>query len=105
MSDLTIEALDNPEKSKGNRVFRPFEIACESGNPDTMIIAIDCLGKLFTYNYWTFVQASTNVEELANENDGTSETIAFVINTICDSFQGEGTHERVELQIIKVDVV
>ena len=77
-------------------------------------IAIDCLGKLFTYNYWKFA-ADVHVEykkplekqkiaeeEADGDNDGTSEMITFVINTICDSFIGENTDDKVQLQIIKV---
>ena len=91
-------------------------MVCQSGNPELVTIAIDCLGKLFTYNYWKFA-AGVHVEyqqqlkkpheggadeEADNDNDGTSEMITFVINTICDGFIGENTDDKVQLQIIKV---
>ncbi|TPX47651.1 hypothetical protein SeMB42_g02638 [Synchytrium endobioticum] len=34
-------------------VFLPFQIACESRTTSLATIAIDCLGKLFAYNYWS----------------------------------------------------
>jgi brefeldin A-inhibited guanine nucleotide-exchange protein len=88
-------------------------MACHSGNPEMITIAIDCLGKLFTYNYWKFA-ADLKVESLKTtpppdkdavddgDNDGTSEMITFVIDTICDTFTGESTDEKAQLQIIKV---
>lgn len=96
-------------------MFQPFQIACRSGNPELLVIAIDCLGKLFSYNYWKtaaglepdnsaqFKKASTNDgEEEDHDNDGTEAIIMFVIDTICDGFSGESTDEKVQLQIIKV---
>ena len=93
-------------------------MVCQSGNPELTTIAIDCLGKLFTYNYWKFAagvhvehqqqkkQAQETIEgESDGDNDGTSEMITFVINTICDSFIGENTDDKVQLQIIKVGIV
>src|SRR6478672_4883734 len=46
-----VNALDHPESSNPLQVFKPFQLACQSGNPEIITIAIDCLGKLFTYNY------------------------------------------------------
>jgi brefeldin A-inhibited guanine nucleotide-exchange protein len=111
---FTIDALDHPESSNPLAVFKPFQMVCQSGNPELITIAIDCLGKLFTYNYWKFA-AGIHVEhqqqkkshegadeEADNDNDGTSEMITFVINTICEGFIGENTDDKVQLQIIKV---
>ncbi|KAJ3087061.1 guanine nucleotide exchange protein for ADP-robosylation factor [Quaeritorhiza haematococci] len=33
-------------------LFQPFQLACQSRQPQLTSIAIDCLGKLFNYNYW-----------------------------------------------------
>lgn len=102
-----LDALDHPETSTPLHIFKPFQIACHSGNPEIITISIDCLGKLFTYNYWKFA-ADVHVENQPKggdedgDNDGTSEMITFVIDTICDTFAGESTDEKVQLQIIKV---
>jgi brefeldin A-inhibited guanine nucleotide-exchange protein len=97
-------ALDHPESAPPLQVFKPFQLACQSGNPELSTIAIDCLGKLFTYNYWKFAQdVHVEVKEGEEDNDGTLEMITFVIDTICDTFVGESTDEKVQLQIIKVN--
>ncbi|KAI8898774.1 hypothetical protein BC833DRAFT_417312 [Globomyces pollinis-pini] len=111
-----LDALDRPnEASNSLAVFKPFQIACQSGSPELITIAIDCLGKLFSYNYWKN-SVGIHVDELKEKNNenvkkdseeddgdngGTSEMISFVIDTICDSFVGEITDEKVQLQIIK----
>ncbi|KAI9017379.1 hypothetical protein BC832DRAFT_588643 [Gaertneriomyces semiglobifer] len=53
-----LEVLDSPS-ARGNMdsqslrtVFSPFQLACRTRQPVLATIAIDCLGKLFTYNYW-----------------------------------------------------
>ncbi|TPX34074.1 hypothetical protein SmJEL517_g03259 [Synchytrium microbalum] len=51
-------------------VFLPFQIACESRIPILASIAIDCLGKLFTYNYWSRYESH---DDAASEN-GTNNT-------------------------------
>jgi brefeldin A-inhibited guanine nucleotide-exchange protein len=106
-----VKALEALDKMETNQIiiFKPFQIACQSGSPELITIAIDCLGKLFTYNYWKFAQdvqlESTHKKkdqpDEDGDNDGTSAMIAFVIDTICDAFSGESTDEKVQLQIIK----
>ncbi|KAJ2994510.1 guanine nucleotide exchange protein for ADP-robosylation factor [Globomyces sp. JEL0801] len=111
-----LDALDRPnEASNSLAVFKPFQIACQSGSPELITIAIDCLGKLFSYNYWknsvgihldelkekNNENVKKDSEEDDGDNGGTSEMISFVIDTICDSFVGEITDEKVQLQIIK----
>lgn len=108
--------MDNPASTANPlAIFKPFQLACQSKDPEVNIIAIDCLGKLFTYNYWKFasevriekheIKKKDEEEENDGDNDGTSEMITFVIDTICDTFVGEGTDEKVQLQIIKVTLV
>lgn len=93
-------------------IFQPFQIACRSNNPELLVIAIDCLGKLFSYNYWKpsfdslhpeniAIKRSSNPDEEDQDAGGTVTMIAFVIDTICDGFSGESTDEKVQLQIIK----
>lgn len=114
---LISDSLDNPQKSSNPlAVFKPFQIACQSNSPELITIAVDCLGKLFAYNYWkTASDIQIEIQgrqrdsleadissELDYDHDGTSEMITFVIDTICDTFSGETTDEKVELQLIKV---
>lgn len=95
-------------------------------------IAIDCLGKLFSYNFWgrheyqgggaegddeegnnnissngaAAAASAANDEDRANsmENEGGGGIMALVIDTICESFAGgENTDEKVQVQIVKVN--
>jgi brefeldin A-inhibited guanine nucleotide-exchange protein len=47
-------------------VFKPFQLACQSKNSETISIAVDCLGKLFTYNFW----GQYDLAGLSQELDG-----------------------------------
>lgn len=110
--------LDNTTVSNNPlTIFQPFQLACRSGNPELLTIAIDCLGKLFSYNYWKEAKGvdfeigeqkrlnnKEPNEEEDQDNDGTEGMISFVIDTICEGFSGESTDEKVQLQIIKVTI-
>jgi brefeldin A-inhibited guanine nucleotide-exchange protein len=95
-------------------IFQPFQLACLSRQPVLASIAIDCLAKLFSYNYWGKPDDGGEPIDIDPENlssPGVSPTDAapstslmgMVIDSICDSFSGgENTDDRVQLQIIKV---
>lgn len=51
-STETLESNTTLDAQSIQTVFSPFQIACRSRQPTLATIAIDCLGKLFTYNYW-----------------------------------------------------
>ncbi|KND00748.1 uncharacterized protein SPPG_03863 [Spizellomyces punctatus DAOM BR117] len=57
-SKSALEALESPSSHPAmdaqtiQTIFAPFQIACRSRQATLATIAIDCLGKLFTYNYW-----------------------------------------------------
>jgi brefeldin A-inhibited guanine nucleotide-exchange protein len=118
----SLEGLENPNTIQ-MIIFTPFKIACRSGIEELQTIAIDCLGKLFAYQYWKRSEAvplaktafplpqkkqkdkekddtgvfedDHEVEEVVNQMN------TYAINTICESFEGESTAEKVQLQIIK----
>ncbi|KAI8852805.1 hypothetical protein BC829DRAFT_440418 [Chytridium lagenaria] len=50
-----LASLDNPEPDLAciQTILQPFHLGCQSRQPALAVIAIDCLGKLFTYNYWS----------------------------------------------------
>ncbi|KAJ3127571.1 guanine nucleotide exchange protein for ADP-robosylation factor [Nowakowskiella sp. JEL0407] len=99
-------------------IFKPFQIACQSRQPALVTISVDCLGKLFSYDYW----AKYNIDSDENtkvtqdmdidgksprsnadeEMESGSGIVAIVIDTICDCFSGgENTDDKVQLQIVK----
>ncbi|KAJ3118784.1 guanine nucleotide exchange protein for ADP-robosylation factor [Phlyctochytrium bullatum] len=50
-----LSMLENPDPDLAGiqTILQPFHLACQSRQPALAVIAIDCLGKLFTYNYWS----------------------------------------------------
>lgn len=82
-------ADQNPEA-----VFEPLSLACKTRNMQLEITALDCIGKLISYNFF-----------VASENSHQTENIRLladrVTDTVCDCFVGEATDEKVQTQIIK----
>lgn len=72
-----------------------------------MAISLDCLGKLISYNYLVDVDFDAGVRSSNGQNGESaahtqvSELMETVVDVICDSFVGENTDEKVQLQIIK----
>ncbi|KAJ3012565.1 guanine nucleotide exchange protein for ADP-robosylation factor [Thoreauomyces humboldtii] len=133
-SRSALEALESRtvmDSQSIQTVFAPFQLACRSRQPVLATIAIDCLGKLFTYNYWgrhevllegepvvtggasefdidpvrgRDARISGDEDRSSMEGDGEAEggMVSFVVDTICDTFGGgEHTDEKVQLQIVK----
>lgn len=81
-------------------VFAPLQLAAKSNNPILTTTALDCIGKLISYSYFSLPR---------NEDDAASHEAAELapplieraIDTICDCFQGETTAVEVQLQIVK----
>jgi brefeldin A-inhibited guanine nucleotide-exchange protein len=57
-----------------------------TGSTNLVVIALDCLGKLISYNY---------VKDEAK-------AMEHVVDLICECFVGESTDEKIQLQIVKV---
>jgi brefeldin A-inhibited guanine nucleotide-exchange protein len=77
-------------------VFAPLQLATKAGTIPLATTALDCIGKLISYSYFSAPPASTS-------QDGAEQAplIERAIDTICDCFQGETTLVEVQLQIVK----
>lgn len=73
-------------------ILTALQTAIDTRSANLMTIALDCLGKFITYNYLA------DIEDEAAQ----SQVMERVVDSICDSFIGEDTNEKVQLQIIKV---
>ncbi|KXS18026.1 hypothetical protein M427DRAFT_121684 [Gonapodya prolifera JEL478] len=106
-------------------IFGAFQLACQSRSSALASVAIDCLGKLFTYNYWGSdadpvlaqlenglrISEDTDLEDNAGKraptvgskspDDRPRTYVDKVIDLICDSPLQEGSDEKLQLQIIK----
>ena len=76
-------------------LFEPLQLASEASSVPVSITALDCIGKLISYSYFS-VPA-----EPQPDNSEVPPLIERAIDTICDCFQGEATHADVQLQIVK----
>ncbi len=101
LAELVQKALASIEKNDHQLpdpevVFAPLQLATKSGTIPLATTALDCIGKLISFSYFT-------VETGAPGEDGTEPTplIERAIDTICDCFQGEATLVEVQLQIVK----
>ncbi|KAK3290502.1 uncharacterized protein B0H64DRAFT_332035 [Chaetomium fimeti] len=77
-------------------VFAPLQLAAKSGTIPLATTALDCIGKLISYSYFSSPSSSA-------DQDGAERAplIERAIDTICDCFQGEATLVEVQLQIVK----
>ncbi|CAZ84577.1 unnamed protein product [Tuber melanosporum] len=71
-------------------VFEPLQIACSIQNTQITVTALDCIGKLISYSYFSPPPPTAPIP-----------LIERAIETICDCFQGDTTPDQVQLQIIK----
>lgn len=97
-------------------VFEPLRMACETHNVQITTIALDTIGKLISYSYFSVAPAETGTPPRTpvSSEDAAADTaksgqqqqpklplIERSIETICECFQGDGTADQVQLQIIK----
>jgi brefeldin A-inhibited guanine nucleotide-exchange protein len=77
-------------------IFAPLQAATKSGSIPLTTTALDCIGKLISYSYFS-VPSSPNADKEASREP----LIERAIDTICDCFQGETTPVEIQLQIVK----
>jgi brefeldin A-inhibited guanine nucleotide-exchange protein len=84
--------LPNPEI-----VFTPLQLATRSNDAKLTTSALDCIGKLISYSYFSV----SSKEDEEDEVDQAPPLIERAIDTICDCFEGESTPVDIQLQIVK----
>ncbi|KAL5116172.1 guanine nucleotide exchange protein for ADP-robosylation factor [Pleosporales sp. CAS-2024a] len=90
-----IRAEGDPARINPEILFAPLQLASEAANVPISITALDCIGKLISYSYF-----SAPPDPQPDQAE-TTPLIERAIDTICDCFQGEATHADVQLQIVK----
>lgn len=86
----------DPQLPDPEIIFTPLQLATRSGSIPLTTAALDCIGKLISYSYFS-VPSSPNAEKEADREP----LIERAIDTICDCFQGETTPVEIQLQIVK----
>ncbi|KAH7171472.1 hypothetical protein EDB81DRAFT_852046 [Dactylonectria macrodidyma] len=83
-------------------VFAPLQLASRSNNVQLTTAALDCIGKLISYSYFSVPDTPPEApEDGAEAPESAPPLIERAIDTICNCFQGETTAVEVQLQIVK----
>ncbi|KAB8337313.1 hypothetical protein FH972_021614 [Carpinus fangiana] len=90
-----IKAKRDPQQIDPKILFEPLRLATEANTENVVTTALDCIGKLITYSYF-----SVPSESSADVASPAESLIDQAIDAICDCFEGEVTSDRVQLQII-----
>ena len=94
LSAIKSEASPSPEI-----IFEPLRLATETTSIPLTTTALDCIGKLITYSYFS-IPAVVPTGSSSLEQPQVP-LIERAIDTICDCFQDEATPAEVQLQIVK----
>ena len=104
LGDAAQKALDvikRPDSSPSPEViFEPLKLATETSSIPLTTTALDCIGKLISYSYFS-VPAEPQDPNAASAEELKLPLIDRAIETICDCFQNEATPYEVQLQIVK----
>ncbi|KAG6042262.1 hypothetical protein E4U41_000006 [Claviceps citrina] len=82
-------------------IFAPLQLATKSNNPQLTTTALDCIGKLISYSYFSLPRKDDGDTEPKEGGEQFAPLIERAIDTICDCFQGETTAVEIQLQIVK----
>lgn len=81
-------------------IFEPLRLATESPNVPLATAALDCIGKLISYSYFSAGASAENSSSSTSE-EPKPPLIDRAIETICNCFEDETTPAEVQLQIVK----
>ncbi|KAF4976253.1 hypothetical protein FZEAL_7060 [Fusarium zealandicum] len=103
LAESTTKALDaikeQDQLPDPEIVFAPLQLASRSTNVQLTTTALDCIGKLISYSY--FSAPSSPSEGTEEGAEPVPPLIERAIDTICNCFQGETTAVEIQLQIVK----
>ena len=80
-------------------IFEPLRLATENTSIPLTTTALDCIGKLISYSY--FSVATPHQDSSRPLSQQQQPLIDRAIETICDCFQDEATPAETQLQIVK----
>ena len=104
LGDASQRALDAIKRLDGSPspeiIFEPLRLATETTSIPLTTTALDCIGKLISYSYFSV----SGEPQDPHSPSGQQEQLPLIdraIETICDCFQNEATPYEVQLQIVK----
>ena len=89
-----IKSEGDPTHLNPELLFRPLQLATEAYTVQVVTTALDCIGKLISYSYFSIPADQSDAPQAPP-------LIERAIDTICDCFQGEATPVEIQLQIVK----
>ena len=102
LADLAKRALDaikeQDQLPDPEIVFAPLQLATKTNNAQLTTSALDCIGKLISYSYFS---VPTRDDAQQGQAEPAPPLIERAIDTICDCFEGEATAVEIQLQIVK----
>lgn len=104
LGDAAQKALDAIKRLDGSPppevIFEPLRLATETSSIPLTTTALDCIGKLISYSYFS-VPAEIHDPNAPPSSHQQLPLIDRAIETICDCFQNEATPSEIQLQIVK----
>ena len=104
LGDAAQKALDAIKRLDGSPppeiIFEPLRLATETSSIPLTTTALDCIGKLISYSYFS-VPAENEDPSAPPSTHQQLPLIDRAIETICDCFQNEATPYEIQLQIVK----
>ena len=80
-------------------IFEPLRLATETSSIPLTTAALDCIGKLISYSYFSIPAPLATIP--VQQQSPPPPLIERAIETICDCFQDEATPAEIQLQILK----
>ena len=104
LGDAAQDALDAIKRLDSSPppevIFEPLRLATETSNIPLTTTALDCIGKLISYSYFS-LPAEIQDPNAPPKSHQQLPLIDRAIETICDCFQNEATPYEIQLQIVK----
>ena len=82
-------------------IFEPLRLATETSSIPLTTTALDCIGKLISYSYFSIPTPYQEPASIPGSQSQPTPLIERAIETICDCFQDEATPAEIQLQIVK----
>lgn len=82
-------------------IFQPLRLATETTSIPLTTTALDCIGKLISYSYFSIPAPVQEPTSAPGQQQQPPPLIERAIETICDCFQDEATPAEIQLQIVK----
>lgn len=96
-----LSTLDRDENPSAQSIFEPMRLVCQGNDADLQVVALDAIGKMFTYSFFEDPAPLPHNEEAGIVPPPRIPLIEQAITCVCEAHRGDATDQRVELQIVK----